>query len=83
MGLKQGMNDIYRQGVYFDDVNNVLFEYKIFHTDVNEPDHIIVTNLRSGKTYGPMELPKELGILEGAKIILKDVSKNINKLESN
>ncbi|MCM3122748.1 MULTISPECIES: hypothetical protein [unclassified Mesobacillus] len=77
MGLKAGLNSIYEQGVYVNDSLNALLEYKIFHTDINERDHIIITNLRNGKTWGPIILGKQLGILEEAKITLENFAKNI------
>lgn len=70
MGLKQGLNSIYDQGVYVNDVLGALFEYKIFHTHADEPDHIIITNLRNGKTVGPITLANKEGILEEAKFTL-------------
>lgn len=43
---------------------------KIFHTHADEPDHIIITNLRNGKTVGPITLANKEGILEEAKFTL-------------
>lgn len=76
MGLKSGMNNIYEQGVFVNDANNALLEYKIFHSNINEPDHIIITNLRDGKTHGPIILGSKLDILEEAKLTLKNFAEN-------
>jgi len=79
MGLNYGMNSIFQQGVFVNDAENVLFEYKIFHTDVREPDHIIITDLRSGKTYGPKILDNELSITDGSKLVINNLIKEIKK----
>jgi hypothetical protein len=71
MGLRYGLNGIYSQGVYVNDAKNALLEYKIFHTDITEPDHIIITNLRTSEIKGPITLGNNLGILEEAKIVLE------------
>lgn len=81
MGLQQGLNNIYNQGIYVSDANNALFEYKIFHTDSEYPSHIIFTNLRNGKTYGPFILETKLGVLEEAELVLKNfVNKDMPNL---
>lgn len=68
MGLKPGMNsNIFEQGVYVNDASNALLEYKIFHGFDDEPTHIIITNLRNGKSYGPYILSNNGEISEVAK----------------
>lgn len=78
MGLRAGMNKVHTQGVYVNDSLNALYEYRIFHTNSDEPDHILITNLRNGKTEGPIELPGRVdGFEEDAKpILLKYAEKN-------
>lgn len=59
MGVRNGLNNIYLHGIYVNDAQNALYEYKIFHTTIEEPDQILITNLRNGKTYGPLILPNQ------------------------
>ncbi|EOA3906093.1 hypothetical protein ACO11K_003645 [Bacillus cytotoxicus] len=59
MALEQGLNKPYDQGLYVSDANSALYDYKVFHKDTDHLTYIIFTNLRTGKTYGPMELPDE------------------------
>ena len=76
MGLQYGFNEIksHHHGVYVNDSKNVLLEYKIFHTSLNEPTHLLITNLRTGDTDGPYTigtLGSDFNIMDEAKKVLE------------
>ncbi|QWU46380.1 hypothetical protein [Bacillus sp. NP247] len=81
MSLKSGLNSIDQQGVFVDDTSNALYEYKVFHIDINHPTSLIFTNLRTGKTYGPILLPDDTETISDA--VYKVLKERANELYPN
>lgn len=82
MGLQYGFNEIHHHGVYVNDSKNVMLEYKIFHTNVSEPTHLLITNLRTGDTDGPYTLGRvgdDFNIQEEAKEVLENYASEFER----
>lgn len=73
MGLKPGLNTIYSNGVYSAENNTILLEYKLFHTDSSEIDDLVITELFSGKTYGPFRLYGKKNLTDEITEVLQDL----------